>query len=176
MEIILKGEKFILRPLARSDARSLSKSAHNKKIYENTLRIPYPYTLEEAKKWIEKNIREGKKKEPKMINFAIDINGEVAGMIGFSGIEKKHKAEAGYWIGEKYWGQGIMSEAIKVADEFAFKKLGLVKITAHVFSFNKASCRVLEKNGYKLEGKLEKEVKKDGELIDVFLFGKIRKQ
>ncbi len=175
MKTIIKGKKFILRPLKRSDAKSLSENAHNKTIYKNTIRVPYPYTLEEAKKWIDKNIREEKKKERRMINFAIDIDGEVAGMIGFSGIEKKHKAEAGYWLGEKYWGQGIMSEVIGIADEFAFKKLGIVKITAHVFDFNKASCRVLEKNGYKLEGKLEKEVKKDGKLIDVFTFGKIRK-
>ncbi len=175
MKTTIKGKNFILRPLKRSDAKSLSENAHNRTIYKNTLRIPYPYTLEEAKKWIEKNIREERKKEPKMVNFAIDIDGEVAGMVGFSGIEKKHKAEAGYWIGEKYWGQGIMSEAIRIADEFAFKQLGLVKITAQVFDGNKASCRVLEKNGYKLEGKLEKHVKKDGKLIDAFVFGRIRK-
>ncbi len=176
MKPIIKGKNFILRPLKRSDAKSLSINAHSKKVYKNTLRIPYPYTLEEAKKWIEKNIREEKKKEKKMVNFVIDIDGEAAGMVGFSGIEKKHKAESGYWLGEKHQGKGVMSEAIKLADEFAFKKLGLEKITAHVFNFNKASCRVLEKNNYKLEGKLEKEIKKDGKLIDVLLFGKTRKR
>ncbi len=174
MKTTIKGKNFILRPLKRSDVKSLSKNANNRKVYENTLRIPYPYTIKDAKSWIEKNIREEKKKERKMINFVIDIDGEVAGMIGFSGIEKKHKAETGYWLGEKYRGQGIMSEAIKIADEFAFKQLGLVKITALVFNGNNASCRVLEKNGYKLEGKREKEIKKDGKLIDAYFFGKIR--
>ena len=170
----LKGKNFILRPLKRGDAKALAKNGNNKEVYRNTLRIPYPYTLEEARKWIEKNIRENKKKERKMINFAIDIDGELAGMVGLSGIEKEHKAELGYWLGEDYRGRGIVTEAIKLTERHGFKDLKLKRVQAHVFSFNKASVRVLEKNNYKLEGLLRKDVKKDGKYIDVYAYSKVR--
>ena len=108
------------------------------------------------------------------LNFAIDINGKVVGSIGFNKIDK-HKAELGYWLGEKYWRQGIMTSAVKLLTKYAFKELGLKRIYAYIFSFNRASRRVLEKSGYKYEGRLRKNVLKDGKLIDELLFAKIIK-
>ena len=171
--IIIKSNKFILRPFKRGDESSLKENINNKKIYRNTLSIPYPYTLKDAKDWITKNLKEMKRKRPNMINFAIDINGEVVGGIGLRKIEG-HKAEIGYWLAEKYWGQGIMTKAVKLVTEFGFKKLKLKRIYAYVFSWNKASMKVLEKAGYKLEGILRKDVKKNNKFIDTFLFAKVR--
>jgi len=170
---ILKSKQFILRPFQKGDEKSLAKNINNKKIHRNTLDIPYPYTLKDAKEWINKNLKETKKKKPSMINFVIDINGEVAGSVGFSNI-KEHKAEIGYWLAEKYWGKGIMSEAVKLVTKFGFNKLKLKRIYAYVFPFNKASMRVLEKNGYKLEGVLRKNVKKGTKFLDDYLFAKIK--
>jgi len=170
----IKGKNFILRKLKRSDIPSLAKSLNNKKIYENTLRIPYPYTIKDAKYWIEKNIREERKEIKKNSDFAIDIDGEVIGGIGISRIEKEHKGELGYWLAEDYWGQGIMTEAIGLIEKVAFKDLKLKRVTAHVFSFNKGSAKVLEKNGYQLEGTMKKDVKKDGKYIDVLLYSKVK--
>jgi len=171
---ILKGEKFILRLFKKSDAKALAKNGNNKEVYNNTLRIPHPYTLKDAREWIEKNIREDKNKERKMINFVIDIDGELVGSIGFSGIEKEHKAELGYWLGEDYWGKGIITEAIKIVEKYGFRELGLKRIQAQVFAFNKGSARVLEKNNYKLEGILRKDVKKDGKYIDAYVYSKVK--
>jgi len=171
--IIIKSNKFILRPFKRGDENSLKENINNKKIYRNTLSIPYPYTLKDAKDWITKNLKEMKRKRPNMINFAIDINGEVVGGIGLRKIEG-HKAEIGYWLAEKYWGQGIMTKAVKLVTEFGFKKLKLKRIYAYVFSWNKPSMGVLEKAGYKLEGILRKDVKKNNKFIDTFLFAKVR--
>ena len=145
---------------------------NNKKIYRNALNIPYPYTLKDAKDWITKNLKERRRKKPSMINFAIDINGEVVGGIGLKKVEG-HKAEIGYWLAEKYWGQGIMTQAVKLVTGFGFKKLKLKRIYARAFSFNKASKRVLEKAGYKLEGILRKNTKKDNKFIDDYLFARI---
>ena len=171
--IIIKSNKFILRPFKKGDESSLRENINNKKIYRNTVNIPYPYTLKDAKDWIARNLKETRRKKPGMINFVIDINGKVAGSIGFHKIED-HKAELGYWLAEKYWGQGIMTQAVKLATEFGFKKLKLKRIYARVFSFNKASKRVLEKAGYKFEGILRKNTKKDNRFIDDCLFAKIK--
>ena len=170
---IIKSKKFILRPFKRGDESSLRGNINNKKIYRNTLDIPYPYTLKDAKDWISRNLREMRRKKPTMINFVIDINEEVAGGIGLNKIEG-HKTEIGYWLAEKYWGQGIMTQAVKLTTEFGFKKLKLKRIYAYVFPWNKASMRVLEKAGYKLEGILRKHVKKNNKFIDSYLFAKVR--
>ena len=170
---IIKSKKFILRPYKKGDEKSLTLNINNKKIYRNTLHIPYPYTVKDAKKWVSDNLKEAKNKKFKSINFVIDINGEVAGGIGFDSIQE-HKAEIGYWLGEKYHGQGIMTQAAKLVTKFGFEKLKLKRIYAFVFLWNKPSARVLEKNGFKLEGILIKNVKKDGKLLDNYLFAKIK--
>jgi RimJ/RimL family protein N-acetyltransferase len=170
---IIKSKHFLLRPFKKGDEYSLAKNINNKKIYRNTLNIPYPYTLKDAKDWINKNLKEIKKRKPTKINFGIDIQGEIVGSIGFGKIEN-HKAQISYWLAERYWNQGIMTEAVKLITKFGFEKLKLKRIEAFVFTFNKASKRVLEKAGYKFEGVLRKNSKKDNKFFDDYLFAKIR--
>ncbi|MBU4369893.1 GNAT family N-acetyltransferase [Patescibacteria group bacterium] len=170
---IIKSKHFILRPFKKGDEKSLLENINNKKIYRNTLNIPYPYTLKDAKEWIAKNLKEAKMKIPTKIKFVIDIDGEVAGSIGLVKI-RGHKAEIGYWLVEKHWDKGIMTEAVKLVTKFGFNKLKLKRIYAYVYPFNKASMRVLEKAGYKFEGILRKDVKKDNKFMDDYLFANVR--
>ncbi len=169
---IIKKKNFILRPFKKGDEFSLKENINNKKIAKNTKRIPYPYTLKDAKNWIKKNLKEYKKKKPKIINFVIEIDGKVAGSVGFSEIEA-FKAEISYWLAEKYWNRGIMTEAVKLITKYGFKKLKLKRIYARVFKFNQASKRVLEKGGYKLEGLMKKDVQKDGKYFNIYIFAKV---
>ncbi len=171
--MIIKAKKFILRPYRSGDEESLRRNINNKKIYRYTSHIPYPYTRKHAQDWIGKNVKRAKKQKPESINFVIDLKGEVAGGIGFSKIDD-HKAEIGYWLGEKYWNQGIMTDAVKLITKFGFENLKLARIFAKVYLPNKASKKVLEKAGFKLEGILRKETKKDDKLIDVYLLAKVR--
>jgi RimJ/RimL family protein N-acetyltransferase len=93
--------------------------------------------------------------------------------VGLSDIEG-HKAGVGYWLAESFWGRGITTKALRLATRYGFDEVGLRRIYAHVFPFNAASMRVLEKNAYKPEGRLRKEVEKDGRLYDMFLYAKVR--
>lgn len=170
--IIIKTPHFTLRPLKKGDEESLAKNINNKKIYQATLRIPYPYTLKNADKWINECLKEYTKEKPKELVWVIDINSEVCGSIGLEKIEG-HKAEIGFWLAEKCWNKGIMTEAVKRLTEFGFKKLKLRRIYAYVFLFNKASMRVLEKAGFEKEGLLRKDVEKDGRLMDDYIFAKV---
>ncbi len=171
--MIIKTAKFILRPYKKGDEESLARNINDKTIYRSTLRIPYPYTLKDAKEWIKKNLKDGRKKKPDEINFVIDINGEVAGGIGLSEI-KDHQAEVGYWVASKYRNKGIITLALRKVTKFGFEKIKLRRIYACVFSLNKASMKVLKKNGYKLEGILRKEIKKGNKLLDNHLFAKVK--
>ena len=169
----IRSKKFILRPYKKGDEGSLKENINNKKIYRNTSVIPYPYTLKCAKDWIKKNLEETKNKKPAMVNFVIDIDGEVAGAVGFHKIEE-HKAEIGYWLSEKYWNRGIMTTAVKLATKFGFDKLKLRRIYATVYPFNKISMHVLKNSNYKFEGILKKYHKKDDKFLDAHFFAKVR--
>ena len=98
------------------------------------------------------------------------------GGIGFDDIEigKSHRAEVGYWLAKPYWNRGIMTAVVRRICQHAFESWGLVKIAAHVFYFNTASARVLEKCGFQQEGFLRKHHLKDGQLIDAFVYGLVR--
>jgi len=102
--------------------------------------------------------------------------GKLIGVVGADSLElgMSHRAEIGYWIARQYWGQGIMTDAVRTYVRYAFAELGVTRLTAHVFDFNSASARVLEKNGFVLEGTLRKHFLKDGRLIDARLYGLLK--
>ena len=132
--------------------------------------FPYPYTKDDAEKFIEYCIGAGEKKE---LNRAIVIDGLPIGSIGItigSDIFCKN-AELGFWLAEEYWGKGIMTKAIETICVLASEKYDIFKIYALPFSYNKGSCKALEKNGFSSEGMLKKAVYKNGQFIDCFIYG-----
>ncbi len=170
---VIKSKKFIIRPFKKGDEKSLQKNINDKAIYRYTLRIPYPYTMKIANEWIKENLKAQRKKNRDAYRFAIDINKDVAGVISLENIQK-HKAEIGYWLAKKYWNKGIMTEAVKLMANFGFKKLKLERIYAPIFSKNRRSAMVLEKNGFKLEGLLRKDICKNGKFSDARLYAKLK--
>jgi len=170
MQTIIKSEKFILRPFRKGDEKSLRMNINDYDIYKFTERIPYPYTLKDANWWIKYCKSEKAKKK---LIFAIEIEKEVVGCVALESIEW-HRAEIGYWLSKKYWNNGIISDAIKIITNIGFKNLKLKRIYADVVANNKASIKVLEKNGYKYEGRLRKNLLKDGKLIDCLLYARVK--
>lgn len=170
----LAGSNSTLRSFRYGDEPSLAEQINNEKIYKPTLLIPYPYTLEDAKQWVERNVRLARQESPEELNFAIEVNGKAVGGIGLAHIVPGHKAEIGYWLGEEYWGRGIMTEAVKLLTQYALDELGLVRVYAGVFVWNKASQAVLKKAGFQLEGMHTKGIRKDGEFVDDYTYAKVR--
>ena len=159
--------EFTIRKVRTEDAESLAKYLNNKKIYEHTLIVHFPYNLQIAKDWIKETLEMGYDKPVPYLNFIIEIHGEAVGVISLEQIAEK-EAELGYWLAEKYWNQGIMTEAIKHFTKYAFDKVGLKKITVPIFTSNVASQKVMEKCGYKKVGK--KELSKKDEKIPALVF------
>ena len=113
-------------------------------------RLPNPYTEADADWWL----------------------GMVAGNEGKEGVWRSI-GEIGYMILTPWWSQGIGTEAVRQICEIAFQELALEQIIGQVFPENVASARVLEKNGFQLEGMMEGAVVKGGKAMDVRVYQKM---
>ena len=138
--------------------------ANNRNIWINLRdRFPHPYTVRDGRAFLKHTI--GQRPETA---FAIAVNGEAVGGIGFQVMRdvERVSAEIGYWLGEPFWGRGISTEALIAVTRYAIETHGLTRIYAVPFAWNGASCRVLEKAGYVLEGRLRRSAIKDGQVTD----------
>lgn len=166
--------EFTLRPWRMEDAPAMARCAANPKIAAN-LRdaFPFPYTLADAEGYIRSCVEAG---DERQLVRAIEIDGEAVGSIGiFPGSDVYRKsAELGYWLGEPFWGRGIMPEAIRMLCGEAFARFDLVRIHAEPFAHNQGSRRALEKAGFTLEGVLHKSVYKNGAYHDSCLYALVR--
>jgi len=154
------------------DREAIVRHGNNRKVSINLRdRFPYPYTDRDARSWLDAVIG----LEPET-NFAIDVAGEAVGGIGYTLLSDvdRRSAEIGYWLGEKFWGRGIATEALIAVTDHAFANHDLCRVFAHVFDWNPASARVLEKAGYTFEGRLRKSVTKEGQTIDQLMYAMIR--
>ncbi|MCM3901019.1 MAG: GNAT family N-acetyltransferase [Pyrinomonadaceae bacterium] len=159
-----------------TDKTFLLKHLHSRDVYDTTLNIPHPYTETDADWWIQKRI-EHTRRLGQEVSFAIrDDEARLIGVVSADSLQlgTTHRAEIGYWLARPWWGQGIMTDAVRTFVRYAFTDLHLRRLTAHVFESNVGSARVLEKNGFKLEGRLRKHVSKDGQLLDGRLYGLLK--
>lgn len=151
----LIGKRITLRRLRFSDSKDIYHNIKDRKVVRWLLNIPYPYTLKSAAKFVRKTRCDARKKKTYAFGIALKKENRIIGVITLSKFDYKNRgAEIGYWIGKRYWGQGIMSEAARLIVKFSFRKLKLHKIYASLFEENIASRRVLKKAGFKLEGKI----------------------
>ncbi len=151
---------------------ALVKYADNRKIWLNLKdSFPNPYCEDDAREWIERASA-----PQSILAYAIASDEEAIGGIGLELQQDVHRrsAEIGYWLGEPFWGQGIATKALRALTEFAFANLDLARIYGTVFERNPASARVLEKAGYTYEGRLRKNVTKNGKTIDQLLYAIVR--
>jgi RimJ/RimL family protein N-acetyltransferase len=168
----LRTDRCTLRPFRPSDAPGLARHANNRKVWANLRDLfPHPYTLADAEAYIA-----GVVGEVPVTRFAIDVAGEAVGSVSLEvgrDIERR-SAEIGYWLGEAYWGRGIVSAAVGAVTAYAFRELDLLRVFAVPFAGNPASARVLERAGYVREGTMRRSAVKDGEVLDQHLYAAVR--
>ena len=161
-----------LRKIEIEDISSLVKYANNKKVSDYILNIPYPYQEPDAVFRI-RYVNEGFKTNSRYV-FAIVLKetNEFIGEISLHIDDKKRIAQLAYWIGEPFWKNGFVTEAIKAILIFGFEKLDLDLIFATCDEENIASIRVLEKNGFHLEGIRKRAVIKNSVIMDDYIWVK----
>lgn len=167
----LECGKCVVRDWARTDRESLLKHANNRKVWRNLTHLfPHPYTAEDAERWFA--LVEAM---PEPTHWAIDVDGHAVGGVGLvrkDGIHVK-SASFGYWLGEAYWGRGIMTQVVGKVVPHVLSRWALVRLESPVFAWNPASMRVLEKCGFVREGVARASVFKDGEIIDQVVYARL---
>ena len=170
--MVLDAGQCKIRSWQFSDLSSLVRQADNPAIWRNVRDgFPSPYTDSDAERWL----LHAASANPET-NFAIAVNGEAVGGIGITLQADIHRvsAEMGYWLGEEYWGRGIMTCAVSAFAGYAFSTFALTRVFACVFEWNRASARVLEKSGFVLEARLRRSAVKAGRIIDEFQYALVR--
>ncbi|RPH99587.1 MAG: N-acetyltransferase [Calditrichaeota bacterium] len=169
MERIYTSERLSVRLWRRDDAPAVARHADNRKIWLN-LRdaFPFPYALADAQRFIEQALA----MKPQSYFCIASPQDEAIGSIGFIRHQdvERFSAEIGYWLSEEYWGRGLTSEALSAVTRYAMETYRLIRIYATPFAHNAASCRVLEKCGYLLEGRLRRAAVKDGKVVDMMMY------
>lgn len=163
-----------IREWKMEDAQDIAVALNNKKVQDN-LRdgLPFPYTVQDAEKFISSML--GAEKDSKY-GWAITVDDKAIGSIGVSRKDNVHRytAEMGYYIAEPYWGKGIGTIAVKEVCDYIFKNTDILRIFADPFSYNDASCRILEKAGFVYEGTLRKNAVKNGKVMDMKMYSIIK--
>ncbi len=163
-----------IRKWEATDAKDLAVALSNRKVLDN-LRdgLPYPYTEKDGAYYISAMLSAD---EDETFAFAVTADDKVIGSIGVfrQGNIHRQTGELGYYIGEEYWGKGIMTEAVKQICEYVFEKSDIIRIFADPFAYNTASCRVLEKAGFRYEGTLRSNAVKNGKVVDMKMYSLLK--
>ena len=134
-------------------------------------RLPNPYTEADADWWLGMVVEnEGKEG----VWRAIVVDGLIVGSISVERLAnvQRNAGSIGYMVLTPFWSQGIGTEAVRQICGIAFQELALERIIGEVFPENLASARVLEKNGFRLEGTMVGAVVKGGKVMDVRVYVK----
>lgn len=159
-----------IRPWKPEDAAPLAAICNNKKIWLNVRdHFPHPYTIGNSIEWIAFTLT-----QKPVQNMAIVYQGKIAGSIGVMPKDDVYRKsiEIGYFLGESFWGKGIATKAVTLLLDYIKKQFDAVRVYAEVFSHNAASMKVLEKNGFHLEGIREKAVIKNNVILDDYVWVK----
>lgn len=143
----IRTERLVLRAPCRRDARAITRLINDRRIAENTARIPHPYGLADAHAFLAQSNR-----DPAQPSLLITLaDGTIVGGCGIHVLDGRDP-EPGYWIGVPYWGRGYATEAARAMVDHAFTELGHERLSCRARVTNPASRRVLEKCGFQWTG------------------------
>ncbi|GLH76822.1 N-acetyltransferase GCN5 [Bradyrhizobium sp. SSBR45G] len=142
---VLETPRLTLRPPVLADVAAIARLADDRRIAENTRRLPHPYSEVDAARFVR----------------ALEQTGETAFLIehldapiGIVGINRsaQGRAELGYWLGVEHWGRGFGTEAARAAIDYFFEESEDDVLIGHARVSNPASRNILEKCGFQWTG------------------------
>ncbi len=173
---ILTTPRLLIRPYRLADKAELIELIGDPLVSKPLLVVPYPYTEKDADVWL--SSRDAAFETGESASFAVTSKStnELLGGCGLTFSMKFNRAELGYWVGRKFWGQGYTTEAAAAVIDWSFSEMGLNRIYAQHKSENTTSGRVMQKLGMQFEGILRQHTKKDGIYSDMVYYGILRNE
>ena len=171
---MLEGKNICFKALNTMDAKAIHHFASDEEV-SRFIGWNLMKTLNETSEFIELMLKRESAGTHLYASIVLKSTREIIGtaMI-FNFDQEANQAEIGYVFDKYYWGKGYGSECVALLSDFAFESLNLHKIHASVVDENIGSARVLEKNGYELEGQLKDHYFIENKYYDALLFGKIQ--
>ena len=157
----LTTRRLLLRQPGPTDAGAIARYLNNFAVAGNLSRVPYPYTLSDAERWLH---AAASSPPPEEMGFGIELAG--AGYIGQVGFHADEKSPTiGYWLGEPFWHRGFMTEAVNAVIGWYFGLDRSEIIYSGVFHFNRASLAVQRKLGFVETGQSQRHCLARGEQV-----------
>lgn len=170
----LKGENIYFKTLSIDDAWEIHKYASDEDV-SRFIGWRLMNNLEETQEYVEEMIRRESAGTHLYASIVAKSTQNVIGTAMFFNFDREaNHAEIGYVFKKDHWGKGYGTEAISLMNDFAFNTLCLRKLHARVVSANTSSSRILEKNGFELEGRLRDYYFIEGSYYDGLIYGKLQ--
>ena len=147
-------ERLLLRPLRLDDAEAIHRLVNDWEVVRMLSHLPFPYPRELADRWIASTLEQIERGS----GYHLAITGQERGremLIGCIGLRldiKPRVGNVGYWIGRRYWGHGVATEAAARLARWALANLDLDRLEAHVAVDNPPSASVLRRAGFREVG------------------------
>jgi RimJ/RimL family protein N-acetyltransferase len=143
---VLETERLTLRRPTLADVKAIALLANDRRIAENTRRLPHPYLQDHAVEFVRATATAAQDTV-----FLIENNHTPLGMAGISWLEPE-APELGYWLGVEHWGQGFGTEAARAVIDFFFEEFSFEQLVSGARVANPASRNILEKCGFQWSG------------------------
>lgn len=170
----LEGENISFKALSTTDAQEIHNYASDKEV-SRFIGWSLMNTLNETREHIETMV---KREAASTHLYASIVQKSTQEIIGtamiFNFDQEANQAEIGYVFHRDHWGKGFGTECVALMSDFAFESLNLHKLHASVVDANIGSARILEKNGYLIEGNLRDHFLIDEKYYNALLFGRIQ--
>jgi RimJ/RimL family protein N-acetyltransferase len=143
---VLETERLMLRRPTLADVKAIAALANDRRIAENTRRIPHPYLQDHAVEFLRTTTS-----SPRETAFLIEHDFAPIGMVG---VDWRHEdaPELGYWLGVDHWGRGFATEAARAVIDFTFEEFQVDQLVSGARVANPASRNILEKCGFQWSG------------------------
>jgi RimJ/RimL family protein N-acetyltransferase len=143
---VLETERLMLRRPTLADVKAIALLANDRRIAENTRRLPHPYLQEHAVEFV-RAMADDKRETV----FLIETNHAPIGMVGIDW-RQQETPELGYWLGVDHWGQGFATEAARAVIDFTFEEFDVEHLISGARVANPSSRNILEKCGFQWSG------------------------
>ncbi len=142
----LETERLTLRRPTLADVKAIAQLANDRRIAENTRRLPHPYLQDHAIEFVRAIAADRRETV-----FLIEQTHSPIGMVGIDWREPE-LPELGYWLGFEHWGQGFGTEAARAVIDFFFEEFEAEHLISGARVANPASRNILEKCGFQWSG------------------------